>query len=49
MSAAVPTRTPDIISFTPLLRSTAADTAAVERLQAATLDDPRTRRRLLPV
>jgi trimethylamine--corrinoid protein Co-methyltransferase len=32
------THTPDIISFTPLLRSTAADTAAVERLRAATLD-----------
>jgi len=38
MSAAVPTPTPDIISFTPLLRSTAADTAAVDRLRAATLD-----------
>ncbi len=32
------TRTPDIISFTPLLRSTADDTASVERLQAATLE-----------
>ena len=32
------TRTPDIISFTPLLRSTVDDTAAVERLQAATLE-----------
>ena len=38
MSATVPTPTPDIIAFTPLLRSTAADTAAVERLQAATLE-----------
>ena len=32
------THTPDIISFTPLLRSTADDTQAVERLQAATLE-----------
>ncbi len=32
------TYTPDIISFTPLLRSTVDDTAAVERLQAATLE-----------
>ena len=32
------TRTPDIISFTPLLRSTADDTATIERLQAATLE-----------
>ena len=38
MSAAVPTPTPDIISFTPLLRSTVDDTAAVARLRAATLD-----------
>lgn len=32
------TRTPDIVSFTPLLRSTVPDAAAVERLQAATLE-----------
>ena len=32
------TRTPDIISFTPLLRSTADDTAAVDRLRAATFE-----------
>ena len=32
------THTPDIISFTPLLRSTAADAATVDRLQAATLE-----------
>ena len=32
------TRTSDIISFTPLLRSTADDTATIERLQAATLE-----------
>ena len=32
------TRTPDIISFTPLLRSTVDDTATIARLQAATLE-----------
>ena len=32
------THTPDIISFTPLLQSTAADAATVDRLQAATLE-----------
>ena len=32
------TLTPDIISFTPLLQSTAADAATVDRLQAATLE-----------
>ena len=32
------THTPDIISFTPLLRSTSDDAASVERLQAATLE-----------
>ena len=32
------TPTPDIISFTPLLRPAVADTAAVDRLQAATLE-----------
>jgi len=32
------THTPDIISFTPLLRSTVDDSAAVERLKAATLE-----------
>jgi trimethylamine--corrinoid protein Co-methyltransferase len=32
------THTPDIISFTPLLRSTVDDSAAIDRLRAATLD-----------
>ncbi|MGE5228925.1 MAG: trimethylamine methyltransferase family protein [Deltaproteobacteria bacterium] len=32
------TRTPDIIAFTPLLRSTTTDTTVVDRLQGATLE-----------